>query len=162
QHPADVTGREGDREAVRRRVGQALHAVGPEVVILPLLAVGDHRRAGRLELRDRVADRLVVERLERRVGAVRRLEGRDPAQRPGNAADRFGRDRHPWNSPSSPWRARADAFWQAGIGRTRLPISRPRARKGAWDRRGGPSDSGTDSFYQNDRTGREYSTTHHG
>ena len=38
--------------------------------ILALLAVGDDRRAGRLEARDRVANRRVVERVERRVLAV--------------------------------------------------------------------------------------------
>ena len=49
RHPADVAGREGDLEAVRGRVRQPVHAVGPEVVVLPLLAVGDDRRAGGLE-----------------------------------------------------------------------------------------------------------------
>ena len=36
---------------------QALHRVIPEVVVLALLAVGDHRRAGGLELAHRVAHR---------------------------------------------------------------------------------------------------------
>ena len=63
--------RTGCLKPVRRRVGQAVHAVGPEVVVLALLAVGDHRRARRFEPLDRVADRFFVERIERRVGAVR-------------------------------------------------------------------------------------------
>src|SRR5438105_4382644 len=52
KHAADVAGREGDLEAVGGRVGEPLDAVGPEVVVLALLAVGDDRRAGRLEARD--------------------------------------------------------------------------------------------------------------
>ncbi len=72
RHPADVAGRERDLEAVRGGVRQPVDAVRPEVVVLPLLAVGDDRRAGGLEPRDRVADRLLVERVQRRVGAVGR------------------------------------------------------------------------------------------
>ena len=71
RHAAHVAGGERDLEAVGRRVRQAVDAVGPEVVVLALLAVGDDRRAGRLELLDRVADRLVVER--------RRAPGRAPS-----------------------------------------------------------------------------------
>ena len=44
-----------------RGVGKPVHGVGPEVVILALLAVGDDRGAGRLEAGDGVADRLVVQ-----------------------------------------------------------------------------------------------------
>ena len=60
-----MAGRERDLEAVRGRVRQPVDAVRPEVVVLPLLAVGDDRRAGGLEPLDGVADRLVVERVER-------------------------------------------------------------------------------------------------
>ena len=80
RHPAGVAGRERDLEAVRGRVRQPVDAVRPEVVVLPLLAVGDDRRAGGLEPRDGVADRLVVERVQRRVGAVSR---RDRLDQPG-------------------------------------------------------------------------------
>ena len=68
RHPADVAGRERDLEAVRGGVRQPVDAVGPEVVVLPLLAVGDDRRAGGLEPLDGVPDRLVVERV--RSGSV--------------------------------------------------------------------------------------------
>ena len=77
RHPADVAGRERDLEAVRGGVRQPVHAVRPEVVVLPLLAVGDDRRAGGLEPLDGVADRLVVERVQRRVGAVSRRDRLD-------------------------------------------------------------------------------------
>ena len=50
--------------------GSPCTRVGPEVVILPLLAVRDHRRAGGLEPRDRVADRRFVERGQARIVAV--------------------------------------------------------------------------------------------
>ena len=63
-------GRERDLEAVGRRVRQAVDAVRPEVVILPLLAIGDDRRAGGLEPLDGVADRRVVERVERGIVGV--------------------------------------------------------------------------------------------
>ena len=77
RHAADVAGRERDLEAVGGGVRQPVDAVGPEVVVLPLLAVGDDRRAGCLEPRDGVPDRLVVERVQRRVRAVRRRDRLD-------------------------------------------------------------------------------------
>ena len=94
RHPADVAGRERDLEAVRGRVRQPVDAVGPEVVVLPLLAVGDHRRAGGLEPLDGVPDRLVVERVQRRVRAVRRRDRLDQPEGPRDAADRLGWDCH--------------------------------------------------------------------
>ena len=51
RHAAGMAGRERNLESVRGRVRQPVHAIGPEVVILPLLAVGDHRGARRLEPR---------------------------------------------------------------------------------------------------------------
>ena len=63
-------GGERNAEAVGRRVLQALDAVGPEVVVLALLAVGDHRRAGGFELPHRVLDGGVVQGFEARIGAV--------------------------------------------------------------------------------------------
>ena len=71
----------GILKAVRAHVRHAVDAVGPEVVVLALLAVGDHRRAGRLEALDRVPDGRVVQRLEGRVAAV----GRRRARRAGPA-----------------------------------------------------------------------------
>ena len=67
RHAADMARRERDLEAVRRGVGKSVDAVGPEVVVLALLAVGDDRRAGGLELRDRVADGRVVQRVQGRI-----------------------------------------------------------------------------------------------
>ena len=63
----DVARGERNLEAVGRGVGEPVHAVGPEVVVLALLAVGDDRRARRLEALDRVADGLVVERIQARI-----------------------------------------------------------------------------------------------
>jgi hypothetical protein len=57
-------------ESIRRDIRQPVYAVGREVMILSLLAVGDHRRARRLKTLDRVADRLVEQRVERRIGAA--------------------------------------------------------------------------------------------
>ena len=94
RHPADVAGRERDLEAVRGRVRQPVDAVGPEVVVLPLLAVGDDRRAGGLEPLDGVPDRLLVERVQRRVRAVRRRDRLDQPQGPRDTADRLGWDFH--------------------------------------------------------------------
>ena len=53
-------------------LGKPVNAVGPEVVILPLLAVGDDGRAGRFEPLDGVADGVVVERVEARIVAALR------------------------------------------------------------------------------------------
>lgn len=51
---------ERDRHAVRGEVLKPDQRIGREAR-LGLLAVGDHRRAGRLELLDRVAKRLLVQ-----------------------------------------------------------------------------------------------------
>ena len=93
-HAPLVTGSERDPESLRAHVRQAVDAVGQEVVELALLAVGDHRRARRLEAPDRVADRVVVERVERGVGTIGLAERIEQPQRAGNAADRFGREGH--------------------------------------------------------------------
>ena len=55
-----MPGAKWDLESVRRRIGRALNAVGPETVILALLAVGYDRGAGCFELPDGVFDRLVI------------------------------------------------------------------------------------------------------
>ena len=49
RHAARVAGGERNPEPVGGRVRQAVHAVGPEVVVLALLAVGDDGRPGGLE-----------------------------------------------------------------------------------------------------------------
>ena len=90
QHAARVARGERDREAVRGNVVQALHAVGPEVVELALLAIGDDRRPGGLEAPDGVEDGVFVEWLERRIGAVAAGQGLDQRCGARDAADRLG------------------------------------------------------------------------
>jgi hypothetical protein len=91
-HAPDVPRGEGDLEPVRRRVGQPLDTVGPEVVKFALLPVGNHGRSGRLELLDRVPNRLLVERLEGGILVVGG-NGLDEMDRSRNTADGLGRDR---------------------------------------------------------------------
>ena len=89
RHAAGVSGGERNPEAVRSGVGKAVHGVRPEVVILPLFAVGDDRRACRFEPLDRVADRVLVESIEARIVAVPLRHGLDQRGRPGQASDGF-------------------------------------------------------------------------
>src|SRR6185295_5206209 len=70
RHPAGMSGAERKLEAVRSGVGQPVHAVGPEVVILPLFAISDDRRSSRLEPDDGVANRSFVQRIESRIIAL--------------------------------------------------------------------------------------------
>ena len=90
RHAPDVPRREGNLEAVGRRVRQPVHGVGPEVVVLPLLAVGDDGRARRLEPLHGVADRRLVERVEARIVGALSGEGLDELRRSRDAADRLG------------------------------------------------------------------------
>src|SRR5262249_51859528 len=76
-------------------VGQPLDGVGPEVVVLALLAVGDDRRAGGLEARDGVPDRLVIERVQRGVRAAGGRNSFDQPTRPRDTPDWLGWDLHP-------------------------------------------------------------------
>jgi len=90
-----MAGGERNPKTVRRGVREAVDRVGPEIVILALLAVGDHRRAGRLEPRDGVGNGVLVQRIEFWVGMISRRRNRlDQAGRPRNTADRFGRNDH--------------------------------------------------------------------
>src|SRR5688572_3809515 len=54
RHAASMARRKGDLKAFRICIGKPMNAVGPEVVVFPLLAVGDYRRTGGLELLDRL------------------------------------------------------------------------------------------------------------
>src|SRR5688500_11844228 len=87
---------ESEREAVGRDIGQPIHAIGPEVVILPLFAVRAHRRPRRLKSLDRVADRFVEQRVESRVRAPGCFYGLDQGDRSGDASDRFRGNYHDW------------------------------------------------------------------
>src|SRR5262245_38814931 len=69
-----------------------MNAIGPEVVILSLFAVGDDRRPRRLEPLDRVPGSVRIEGFERRVGVTCGERFEQP-RGPGNAADRLGRYR---------------------------------------------------------------------
>src|ERR1700704_2097107 len=70
RHPPHVSSSERNAESVGCRVGQSLDAVGPEVMKLPLLTVGDQGRSGCLELLDGLADSRVIKRVQTRVRAV--------------------------------------------------------------------------------------------
>jgi hypothetical protein len=94
RHAARVARGERDPETVGRGVRAAFDAVGPEVVILALLAVADDRRAGRFEALYGVANRGVVERLQRRVVAIEARQRFDELERSRDAADRFRGDGH--------------------------------------------------------------------
>ena len=81
-------------EPIRGQVGQAIYAIGAEVMILALLAIRDHRRAGRLETRDRIANGVFVERFQGRITAVGFGECFDQTMRSWDAPDRLGRNGH--------------------------------------------------------------------
>ena len=94
--PANVSVGERDRDAVRRKRVEARDRIRGEA-LLALLAVGDDRRPGRLELRERVADGVVVELVEPGLGEVARGEGGEALEQrrgPRDAADRFGWNGH--------------------------------------------------------------------
>src|SRR3954469_21893654 len=92
QHAARVTGREWNLESVRRCIGQSMHAVGPEIVVLSLFAVGDHGRAGRFEALNAVANRRVKERRQCRVRDISCGDRLDQFKRSWDATDGLG-----WN-----------------------------------------------------------------
>ena len=97
RHPARMTGGKGDLEAVRRRVREPVNGIGPEIVIFPLFSVRNHRRAGRFELPDGVADGVVVERLETGIVVTDPFDGVDQRGGTGQAADGLG-----WNHGVGP------------------------------------------------------------
>lgn len=92
QHSPRMTCSKWDFEAVRARVLKSMDAVGPEVVVLPLLAVGDDGRAGGFEALDGVFDRGLVLRMEIGIGDVPPGDGLDEVRGTGDAADLFGGD----------------------------------------------------------------------
>ncbi len=94
RHSSDVSRREGNLKAVRGGVGESVNAVSPEVVVLPLLAIGDDRRAGFLEEPNGVADGGVVEPIQCGVGGRGSRNRLKQLERSRNAADRLGGNRH--------------------------------------------------------------------
>src|SRR5688572_12817649 len=81
--------RKRNLEAIGGHVRQTVHAIGPEVVILPLLAIADDRRAGRLETDHSVPDSVFVQRLERWIKPIYLSYRVDKFARSGNAANRL-------------------------------------------------------------------------
>jgi hypothetical protein len=82
-----VAGSEWNTKTIHIGVGQAMDGVSPEIVVLPLLAVGDDRRSGHLEALDGVANCLLEESVEAGVVAVGALKGRDEGGGARQAAD---------------------------------------------------------------------------
>ena len=54
RHVADMAGGKWNFETIRRGVGKSVHAIGPEIVIFSLLAIGNYGRACRFEALDGV------------------------------------------------------------------------------------------------------------
>src|SRR5688500_3994502 len=115
KHAPGMARRKRNLEAVRSGVGKALDAIRPEVVVLALLTVRDHRRSRGLELRDRVANGRVIQRVQ---GRILRIGSDSLNQRPRSrdAANWLRRDvRH--GSESGPIR-RAGALSFTGLSRS--------------------------------------------
>ena len=94
-HAPDMTGGERDGKAIGGSIGQPFDAVGPEVVVFALLAIGYHWRARGLELEHRIPDRLSVEGVEAFMHTVAdRRDGIDQLVWARDTADRLGRDFH--------------------------------------------------------------------
>ena len=94
RHAAGVAVGERNAKAVRRCIRKTLHRVGPEIVVLALLAVGNDRRPAGFEARDGVFCRFFVERGQAGVFTVYICEGLDQLERSWNAADGLGRNAH--------------------------------------------------------------------
>jgi hypothetical protein len=86
--------REGNLETIWGRIREPLHAIGPEIVILPLLAVSNYRRAGRLELFDSVPNRLLIQWVQCRVYTASCRNCFNQLKGPGNTPDRLRWDCH--------------------------------------------------------------------
>src|SRR5687768_7925300 len=71
-----------------------MYRISPEVVVLPLLTVGNDGRPGRLEALDRILDRGLVLRVLVRVRDSALGYGLDQRRWSGDAADWLGREGH--------------------------------------------------------------------
>src|ERR1700730_3978169 len=85
-----MTVAERDREAIRGRVRKPVHAIRREVVVLPLLAVGNDRGACGFEPLDGVPDRILIEKSEVRIVAVAFRDSLDEISGSWDAADGLG------------------------------------------------------------------------
>src|SRR6266403_5645556 len=88
---------ERDNEAVRSRIRKPMHAVRAEIVILPLFAVGNHRRACRLKLFNGLPNRIFIERVQARIFAIALCDSLDEINGPWDTANWLGRYRD-WRS----------------------------------------------------------------
>ena len=128
KHAAGMARREGNLETVRSGVGKSLDAIRPEVVVLALLTVRNHRRSGDLELRDCVANGRVIQRVQGRILRI----GRDrlnQRQRSRDAANRLRRDVRHGSESGRPFGVPSIIFYGA------QPIKSPafrRGRRGRW------------------------------
>ena len=123
KHAAGVARREGNLETVRSGVGKSLDAIRPEVVVLALLTVRNHRRSGDLELRDCVANGRVIQRVQGRILRI----GRDrlnQRQRSRDAANRLRRDVRHGSESGRPFGVPSIIFYGA------QPIKSPAFRRG--------------------------------
>lgn len=76
RHPAHMASGKGNFETIGSRVGQAMHGIRPEIVILPLLPIRDDGRAGRLELLNGVPYGVFVKRIQARIRIVSPIRNR--------------------------------------------------------------------------------------
>jgi hypothetical protein len=85
-----MTVRERNYEAIRSRVRKPIYAVGAEIVILPLFAVGNNRRACGFKPFNGVSNRTFIESIEARILAVALYDFFDQIEGPRDAADWLG------------------------------------------------------------------------
>ena len=112
QHPPHVSGRERDLKAIGRGIGEALHGVGPRIVVLALLTVGDDGRSRGFELLDGVPN--CPERLRRTAAPTLMLRRRRPPrpQSTGGAEEYCRSVRSGW----CPWLVRyRRQCWRAAM-----------------------------------------------
>src|SRR5258705_12065866 len=83
---------ERDYETIRGRVHKPVHAVRREIVILPLFAVRNHRRACGFKPLDGVSNRIVIERSEVRILTVALCNPLDEINRSRDTANWLGGD----------------------------------------------------------------------
>jgi hypothetical protein len=69
-HVADMAGGKGNFETIRRGVGKSVYAIGPEIVIFSLLAVGNYGRTCRFETLDGVPNSFLIERIQLRISVI--------------------------------------------------------------------------------------------
>src|SRR3979490_2967026 len=102
RHAARMTVRERNYETVRSGVGKSMHAVGVEIVILPLFAVRNHRRACGFKPLNGVSNRIFVKRSEVGILTVALCDSLDQIDGPWDTAN--------WLGGYSDWRRRSHTY----------------------------------------------------